>query len=135
MYVTPFNVVPALRSWASVGRPAIAASVGVVLLESVAGVRAVGRTLGGFSAELAGKERDLKRFCTRGLYLDGGALVLDEVARRENLTVDQAEVTREVEPKAASLADFGLAGPKADVTFTAKGGVTGRCNAAGIRAL
>jgi trigger factor len=26
-----------------------------------------------------------------------GALVLDEVARRENLTVDQAEVTREVE--------------------------------------
>ncbi len=36
------------------------------------------------------------------------------------------EVTREVEPKAANLADFGLAGPKADITFTAKGGVTGR---------
>ena len=35
---------------------------------SVAGVRAVGRTLGGFSAELAGKERDLKRFMYANLY-------------------------------------------------------------------
>jgi hypothetical protein len=36
------------------------------------------------------------------------------------------EVNREVDPKAADLAQFGLATPKADVTFKAKGGVTGR---------
>jgi len=36
------------------------------------------------------------------------------------------ELTREVDPKAANLAEFGLAAAKADVTFTAKGGVTGR---------
>ncbi|MFN7978221.1 MAG: DUF4340 domain-containing protein [Vicinamibacterales bacterium] len=36
------------------------------------------------------------------------------------------EVNREVDPKAADLAQFGLATPKADITFKAKGGVTGR---------
>lgn len=36
------------------------------------------------------------------------------------------ELTREVDPKAANLAEFGLTAAKADVTFTAKGGVTGR---------
>jgi dGTPase len=35
---------------------------------SVADVRAAGRTLGGFSDELAGKERDLKRFMYANLY-------------------------------------------------------------------
>jgi len=36
------------------------------------------------------------------------------------------EVNREVDPKAADLAEYGLASPKSDITFTAKGGVTGR---------
>ena len=36
------------------------------------------------------------------------------------------EVNREVDPKAADLAQFGLAAPKTDISFTAKGGVTGR---------
>ncbi|MBL8136636.1 MAG: DUF4340 domain-containing protein, partial [Acidobacteria bacterium] len=36
------------------------------------------------------------------------------------------EITREVDPKAANLADFGFTTAKADVTFTAKGGATGR---------
>lgn len=36
------------------------------------------------------------------------------------------EVNREVDPKAADLAQYGLAAPKADIRFTAKGGVTGR---------
>lgn len=36
------------------------------------------------------------------------------------------ELNREVEPNATNLAEFGLASPKADITFTAKGGVSGR---------
>lgn len=36
------------------------------------------------------------------------------------------EVNREVDPKAASLAEYGLGTPKSDISFTAKGGVTGR---------
>lgn len=36
------------------------------------------------------------------------------------------EVNREVDPKAADLAQFGLATPKTDITFKAKGGATGR---------
>lgn len=36
------------------------------------------------------------------------------------------EVNREVDPKAADLAQFGLTTPKTDITFKAKGGVTGR---------
>ena len=36
------------------------------------------------------------------------------------------EITREVDPKAANLAEFGLTAPKSDITFKAKGGVTGR---------
>jgi hypothetical protein len=36
------------------------------------------------------------------------------------------EITREVDPKAPDLAEFGLAAPKADIAFTAKGGATGR---------
>lgn len=36
------------------------------------------------------------------------------------------EVNREVDPKATDLAQFGLATPKTDITFKAKGGATGR---------
>ena len=36
------------------------------------------------------------------------------------------ELNREVDPKAADLAQYGLASPKADITFTAAGGATGR---------
>lgn len=36
------------------------------------------------------------------------------------------EVNREIDPKAADLAQFGLATPKTNITFTAKGGVSGR---------
>jgi Domain of unknown function (DUF4340) len=36
------------------------------------------------------------------------------------------EINREVDPKASNLAEYGLASPKADISFTAKGGVTGR---------
>ncbi|MGE0361617.1 MAG: DUF4340 domain-containing protein [Vicinamibacterales bacterium] len=36
------------------------------------------------------------------------------------------EENREVEPNAANLAEFGLAEPKADITFKAAGGATGR---------
>ncbi|MEZ5293063.1 MAG: DUF4340 domain-containing protein [Vicinamibacterales bacterium] len=36
------------------------------------------------------------------------------------------EINREVDPKATDLAQYGLSSPKADITFTAKGGVTGR---------
>ncbi len=36
------------------------------------------------------------------------------------------EITREVDPKAANLAEYGLTAPKSDISFTAKGGVTGR---------
>ncbi|MGD9903813.1 MAG: DUF4340 domain-containing protein [Vicinamibacterales bacterium] len=36
------------------------------------------------------------------------------------------EENREVDPNAASLAEFGLAEPKADITFKAAGGITGR---------
>jgi hypothetical protein len=36
------------------------------------------------------------------------------------------EITREVDPKAPDLAEFGLTAPKADITYTAKGGATGR---------
>ncbi len=36
------------------------------------------------------------------------------------------EINREVDPNATDLAQYGLSTPKADITFTAKGGVTGR---------
>ena len=36
------------------------------------------------------------------------------------------ELNRQVDPKATDLAQYGLASPKADITFTAKGGVKGR---------
>lgn len=36
------------------------------------------------------------------------------------------ELNREVDPKATDLAQYGLAAPKADITFTATGGATGR---------
>ena len=36
------------------------------------------------------------------------------------------DITRIVDANASELAEFGLAAPKADITFTAKGGVTGR---------
>jgi hypothetical protein len=36
------------------------------------------------------------------------------------------EITREVDPKAADLTEYGLTAPKADITYTAKGGATGR---------
>ena len=36
------------------------------------------------------------------------------------------EINREVDPKAADLSQYGLATPKADISFTARGGVTGR---------
>jgi len=36
------------------------------------------------------------------------------------------EVVREVDPKATDLAQYGLAAPKADITFTGKNGATGR---------
>lgn len=36
------------------------------------------------------------------------------------------DITREVDPNAANLAEYGLTAPKADITFKAKGGVTGR---------
>lgn len=36
------------------------------------------------------------------------------------------EVNREVDPNAANLAEYGLTAPRADITFVAKGGVTGR---------
>ena len=36
------------------------------------------------------------------------------------------EINREVDPNAANLAEYGLTTPKADVTFTAKGGAKGR---------
>ncbi len=36
------------------------------------------------------------------------------------------DITREVDPNAADLAEYGLTAPKSDIAFTAKGGVTGR---------
>jgi hypothetical protein len=36
------------------------------------------------------------------------------------------EITREVDPNAANLSEYGLTTPKADISFTAKGGVKGR---------
>ncbi|MBP7779270.1 MAG: DUF4340 domain-containing protein [Acidobacteria bacterium] len=36
------------------------------------------------------------------------------------------DITREVDANASSLAEYGLTAPKSDITFTAKGGVTGR---------
>lgn len=36
------------------------------------------------------------------------------------------DITREVDPNAANLAEFGLAAPKSDITFTTTSGVTGR---------
>lgn len=36
------------------------------------------------------------------------------------------EITREVDPKATNLGEYGLTAPKADISFTAKGGTTGR---------
>jgi hypothetical protein len=36
------------------------------------------------------------------------------------------DITREVDPNASNLAEYGLTTPKADITFKAKGGVTGR---------
>lgn len=36
------------------------------------------------------------------------------------------ELNREVDPKATDLAQYGLVTPKADITYTAKGGATGR---------
>ncbi|MET0241514.1 MAG: deoxyguanosinetriphosphate triphosphohydrolase [Sphingobium sp.] len=47
---------------------ATTANVAAAGVTSVADVRAAGRTLGGFSDELAGKERDLKRFMYANLY-------------------------------------------------------------------
>lgn len=65
---------------------------------------------------------------------DGTWKVVEPVA----VDADQSEVTsllsslaslemnREVDPKATDLAQYGLASPKADISFTAKGGVSGR---------
>ena len=36
------------------------------------------------------------------------------------------DIAREVDANASSLAEYGLTAPKSDITFTAKGGVTGR---------
>ena len=47
---------------------------------SVAEVRAAGRTLGGFSDELAAKERDLKRFMYKNLYHHPAQLAAAEAA-------------------------------------------------------
>ena len=49
---------------------------------SVAEVRAAGRTLGGFSGELAAKERDLKRFMYANLYHHPSQLAAAEAAKQ-----------------------------------------------------
>jgi dGTPase len=49
---------------------------------SVAEVRAAGRTLGGFSADLAAKERDLKRFMYANLYHHPSQLAAAEGAKQ-----------------------------------------------------
>ena len=49
----------------------------------------------------------------------------NEVSALVNSLADLEE-NREVEPNAANLAEFGLAEPKADITFKAAGGATGR---------
>ena len=61
---------------------ATAANVADAGVASVDEVRAAGRTLGGFSAELAAKERDLKRFMYLNLYHHPEQLAAAEGASR-----------------------------------------------------
>lgn len=60
---------------------ATAANVADAGAASVEEVRAAGRTLGGFSPELAAKERDLKRFMYANLYHHSSQLAAAEGAR------------------------------------------------------
>ncbi|SKB50740.1 deoxyguanosinetriphosphate triphosphohydrolase [Sphingopyxis flava] len=61
---------------------ATAANVADAGVESAAEVRAAGRTLGGFSPELARQERDLKRFMYANLYHHPSQLAAADAARQ-----------------------------------------------------
>src|SRR3546814_14551295 len=61
---------------------ATAANVENAAVTSADEVRAAGRTLGGFSPELAGEERELKRFMYTNLYHHPEQLAAAEAANR-----------------------------------------------------
>src|SRR3546814_3798509 len=61
---------------------ATAANVENAAVASADEVRAAGRALGGFSAELAGEERELKRFMYTNLYHHPEQLAAAEAANR-----------------------------------------------------
>src|SRR3546814_12032565 len=61
---------------------ATAANVENAAVTSADEVRAAGRTLGGFSPELAGEERELKRFMYTNLYHHPAPLAAAEAANR-----------------------------------------------------